>query len=154
MTAGCPDFYTFAPDIEFEHFAPAAIFLTLALLGLGAALALREGRRMTVQEILLLAIWGSMVCVYFLPDMHERYLFPTDLLLMVLALSTGERNDRLCAFVAAGVSVLSYLPYLFNAQTVPFWVLSLLRLCCLVWISSRLFSHRVVSDRQNDTAPR
>lgn len=154
MTAGCPNFYTFSPDIEFEYFAPAAIFLTLALLGLGAALALREGRRMTVQEILLLAIWGSMVCVYFLPDMHERYLFPTDLLLMALALSTGERNDRLCAFTSVGVSVFSYLPYLFNTQTVSFWVLSLLRLCCLVSISVRLFSNWILFDRQNDAAPR
>jgi len=150
MTAGCPNLYTFAPKIEFGYFAPTAILLTLTLLGLAAALVLRTGRRMSVHEILLLAIWCSMVCVYFLPDMHERYLFPTDMLLLVLALYTSKWRDWLCFFVAAGVSILSYLPYLFQYQTVPLWAMSLLRLGCLVYVTAQLFPRLTTADMQSD----
>lgn len=147
MTAGCPNLYSFAPDMEFGYFAPVAILATLALLGLMAVFILRGDRSLTAQELLLLAVWSSIVCVYLLPDMHERYLFAADILLIVLALSTGRRGDRLCALAAAGVSVLSYLPYLFSAQTVPLWALSLVRLGYLMYVTKRLTGLRTASEK-------
>lgn len=142
MTAGCPNLYSFAPNIEFEYFAPVGILVTLILLGLAAALFIYKNRVLTDNEIQLLSIWSCMVCVYFLPDMHERYLFPADLLLIVWAIYTSRYSDHLCALMAVGVSTLSYLPYLFQARMIPMWVLSLVRLSCLIYITDRLIGSR------------
>ncbi|MCI1966673.1 MAG: hypothetical protein LKJ17_11175 [Oscillospiraceae bacterium] len=144
MTAGCPNFYSFAPNIEFGYFAPAAILVTLMLLGLMAAWMLYRNRPLTSHEVLLLAVWSSIVCIYFLPDMHERYLFPTDLLLIVLALYTNRYWDRLCALAAIGVSILSYLPYLFLYETIPMWALSLVRLGCVIYLTKQLTRLRTI----------
>lgn len=138
MTAGCPNLYTFAPDLDFGSSAPAAVIVTMVILALMLIWLLRRHRPLAPYEVVLSAVWCAMVCVCFLPDMHERYLFPGDLLLIVPALGRKRFLDCICAVSAAGVSVLSYLPFLFQFTPVPMWALALIRLGCLIFVTGEL----------------
>lgn len=138
MTAGCPNLYTFAPGLDFGSFASAGVIGTMVILALMLLWLLRRHRPLAPYEIVLSAVWCAMVCVCFLPDMHERYLFPADLLLIVPALGRKRLGDCICAISSAGVSVLSYLPFLFQFTAVPMWTLALIRLGCLIFVTGEL----------------
>lgn len=139
LTAGCPNLAAFFPAGPNALLRPALVLLGLAAVGLGCAVVLRAGRRLRVRETLLFAAWCQVACVWTLPAMHERYLFPGALLLVVLAGGTRRRGDALCAAVESGVSTLSYLPVLQDGfAPVPVPVLALVRLGCLAYLTMRL----------------
>ncbi len=146
MNANCPNLYSFltpneidaASHADYAIFGPFAVILTLILMGLAAALVLRAGRRLDGEEQVLLGALCSFLCVFFLPNMHERYIYPTDLLLCLLALYTRKRGDILCAALCMAVSTISQTNFLFHIQTAPNWALALVRLGCLLYLTVRV----------------
>ena len=158
LTSGCPNLYSFIlPMASYDAFACIGILLLVGILLLAAIMVMRAGRRLCTGEQLLLGVWCSFLCVYFLPNMHERYIYLTDLLLTLLAIYTRRRGDMLCAIVSIAVSSISQIQYLFNTATLPDWAWALVRLGCLLYLTVRvlyalvpeLLAHRNISAHPN-----
>lgn len=162
MNANCPNLYSFLTPNELDAvshadyaiFGPFAVILTLILMGLAAALVLRAGRRLDGEEQVLLGIWCSFLCVFFLPNMHERYIYPTDILFCLLALYTHKRGDILCAALCMVVSTISQTNFLFQIQTAPNWALALVRLGCLLYLTVRVLRRLAPEVLKQQTIPR
>lgn len=139
LTSGCPNLYSFLlPMASYNAFACIGILLLSVILLLAAIMVMRAGRRLCTGELLLLGVWCSFLCVYFLPNMHERYTYLTDLLLTLLAIYTRRRGDMLCAIVSIVVSSMSQIQYLFATVTLPDWAWALVRLGCLLYLTVRV----------------
>ena len=138
LTMDCPSLYAIMPG-EYDLFYKAGIYLTLCILGIGACLYIKNSK-VTGKSIVLLAIWCSFVCVYFLPAMHERYPFIVCLLSIVWAFV--NRKDLWLAVGINAVVFLSYVPYLFHVTLIDLKLLSVANLMFLIYITVQLFTDR------------
>lgn len=93
---------------KYAHVGKYAIGLTLLILGVflyfinGNGLELRaDGKTM-----LLVACWTAWTCVFFLPNMHERYTYLVDIFLVLL--SAVDKRYIKYALAEIAVSAMTY----------------------------------------------
>ncbi len=90
-----------------------AVCLTMALLGgLLFYEVSRKKQNGTPKDDVMLLLITMLICVYFLPSMHERYSFTFDVLLIVYMLLKPRAIPL--ALVCFGISSLTYGHYLFG----------------------------------------
>lgn len=82
---------------------------------------MRRGLPLTGRQVLLLAATSALVIPLLLPEMHERYFYLAEVLLVLAAVVNGWY-----ALPATGIQVASistYLSYLLDVRTMPLgWV--------------------------------
>lgn len=142
LTMNCPNIYYIVRG-DFEMFKKMGILLTMTILGIAACYFIYH-RITSRNAYILLAFWCSMVCVYFLPNMHERYSYMTCIFGIVYAVR--NKKDWWLAFGFNLVTLLSWTPYLFGLEVVRFEYLSIANLLLLAVLTLRLFTVK------NDTA--
>ena len=100
-------FWQFAGD-NYGLYSKIAIILTAVLLGvmMYTYKKKKNGGLKNMEEMLAAAVWMSWTCVVFLPAMHERYAFLTDLMLLALVFV----NKKYLYFVVAAIlgSIIRY----------------------------------------------
>lgn len=147
LAANCPNAATFLLKLPFTPLRNMLILLTLCCLAAGLALVLHTGRQLNASELLLLGTWSTLLCVCLLPCMKDRYVFPADLLLLVLAFCTRRRGDLLALAAESTVTVLSWLVFLAGQyEPIPQEVLALVRLACLGWLTYRVWQALLPAD--------
>lgn len=138
LTMACPNIFVFMSG-EYEMLSKVGIVLTLAVLGVGACLIIHRGE-ITPKKTVLLAAWSAMVCIYFLPAMHERYPFMACVFVILWAFV--YHKDWWLALGVNLVCLMSYTPYLFQNTVVDMKYLALANLVFLAFMSFRLFSEK------------
>ena len=128
--------------------AAAAALLTLA----GVLWMWKRGPELDDEAILSLALLSVLFVPYFLPYMHERYFYPADILSVVYGFCCPEKFYIPIVTVLCSTYVVCH--NLFNAHFINIKILSVLMLCCLLWVAvSTVFLSRdeklekVVRDR-------
>lgn len=87
MVLNFPNLYMFLPD-DYALFSVPALLLTAIALGTFAYLVIsRKSLVIEKSKLIEFAIIILILCVYFLPSIHERYLFTADLLAVFIFLS-------------------------------------------------------------------
>lgn len=125
ITMNAPSVYTWLPQTKqvFNLFYQPGLLLAAAMAFLFIAVVYKSTMELTPPMLLELALVSVMTVPFFLPKMHERYFFPADVLSIVYAFYFPR-----FFYVALGmnaISFLSYEPYLFNAEPIPFPLLTL-----------------------------
>ncbi|WP_295214482.1 hypothetical protein [Ruminococcus sp.] len=136
LTMECPNIYVFLPG-DYAIFSKVGIMLTILTLGIGACLLIHKGS-MDSKEIVLLAVWSTMVCIYFLPAMHERYVFIACIFSIVWAFL--YHKDW---WIAVGINLVCFLSsvtYLFKVTIFDLKYLAVANLVFLIAITIRLFA--------------
>ena len=138
LTMSCPNLFIFITG-EYEIFSKIGIMIALSVLGIGACLFIKKGE-MSVKATVLLSAWCALVCIYFLPAMHERYTFMACVFSIVWAFVC--KRDWWLAIGINLVCLMSYTPYLFHNTVVDMKYLSLANLAFLAYMTFRLFSQK------------
>lgn len=87
--------------------------------------------RVTKEFTILLIVFFGLLATYFLPHMHERYLYLTDAFLLIYAMSRPQRFLWLTA--SAFLSAVGYGEYLTkNPPPVPYGALAFVQLALLI----------------------
>lgn len=136
MTLSCPNLYNIFPDVDYYMFKNVAIFLTLSVLGVGAALFISKKKEMTKKDLLLLSLWVFQVCIFFLPAMHERYAFGLCILSLIWAFA--YHKDWIVAVGLNYITLRSFVPYLTQTEIPDMRVLSIGSLLLLILTTYRL----------------
>ena len=91
MSLGYPSFWYVINIADFKAFYKFAILLTIAVLGFVLYYTLKRKIDMSQPKtILLVGALTAWTCVFFLPDMHERYGYMTDILMVLLCFAEPE----------------------------------------------------------------
>lgn len=100
----------FFPDYQSMH--TCAILVTILALGMFLYYFLSKGMaiRKDFTSFLIVAAWSAWTCVLFLPGMHERYTYLTEILLLILSLRSAKLWPY--ALVCEGISGITYTHYL------------------------------------------
>lgn len=85
LTLNCPNIYYLIPNLDYEIFNKVGIIFTFILLLSFALSVYLAKKKLSHQDILQIAVIILIVAPFFLPQMHERYFFPAEILLVVLA---------------------------------------------------------------------
>lgn len=77
-----------------------------------------------LEKIILLGVLSIVLCTYFLPYMHERYLFAADILSLLYCVL--YKRNYLVAILISLISTASYCMFLFNSYLIPSYLLSMI----------------------------
>lgn len=135
LTLHCPNLY-YLLNGDYVMFKNMGILLTLAILGTAACLFIYY-KVTSHKAYILLTLWTSLVCVYFLPAMHERYSYSACIFAIIWMFVS--KKDWWAALAVNTVSFLSWAPYLFDIEPVPFAYLSAVNLAVIVYLSYKMF---------------
>lgn len=146
MYMNLPSFWLLVGN-DYNSLKSFAMILTLILLGLGLMFILHQvlDRKVSLgnQKILILAAWTVWTCVMFLPGMHERYMYPVDLILVLLCFI----KSKFLVFTIPQIllSVLTYSNYLFIEGNVslPFGIVGV-----LLWICFTVSTYCSISENE------
>ncbi|MDO4262327.1 MAG: hypothetical protein Q4C82_09625 [Eubacteriales bacterium] len=93
-----------------DEYVTAGMYLILGILMLVMCYMAYQRVRITKEYVILTVVFFGMLTTYFIPHMHERYLYVTDAFLLIYALT---RIRRFPLFVAASfLTVVGYAQYL------------------------------------------
>lgn len=130
LTLNVPNLYTIIQGNN--YIAIIGIVLLLCIfMGLFLYIIINKVK-LTNEKILLLSILSILLCNFFLPYMHERYMFVADIL-SLLYFCCYKRN----LFVAIGtqlISLCSYSLFLFEKNVLPTYYLTFTFLSLIIYI--------------------
>jgi Gpi18-like mannosyltransferase len=116
LTLNMPNLYQWFPNQRYEDLQPLAIGLFLVLMAVQMLMMLLTKVKLSRQPLLLLAYWSLLMANFFLPAMHERYLFAADVLILVIVFQFKTKFYMVIATQA--ISLLAYAPYIFGLEPI------------------------------------
>ena len=90
MTLTFPSIWNLISD-NYDVYGHTAVLVAVAAIGLGILLVMKAKPEFNKSTILNLAIWSVWTCVMFLPNMHERYAFFLNILVLIAAAVDSKR---------------------------------------------------------------
>lgn len=135
LTMNCPNLYSLLNG-DFEMFKKMGILLTLAVLGTAAWFFIYY-KVTSHKTYVLLALWSSLVCIYLLPAMHERYAYSACMLAILWVFIS--QKDWWIALAVNVITFLSWAPYLFQFEPISFSYLSVANLAIIVYLYYKMF---------------
>lgn len=148
LTLNTPNIYQWVPNTAFEYLNDTGIYFTLALMVVSLIFVIIK-KRFSDRDILLTTAIMLLGVPFFLPQMHERYMFTATIACFLLVLLSKKYIwQALCVQL---VVLFSYVPFLFNTESpISFPVLSLVNLgvlAYLIWEYIRGFGHSASSSK-------
>lgn len=134
-------------DYFLDEYMGAGMYLILGILMIVMFWLAYRKVRVTREYVILLALFFGILTTYFLPHMHERYLYLTDAFLLIYGMI---RLRRFPLFVtAAFTGIVGYSQYLTKqAPPVPYGVLAILQLGILIVLGLDLYRFPVCEDER------
>lgn len=87
--------------------------------------------------IIKTALWSTMVCVFFLPHMHDRYLFMADVLSVIYFIIV--RKKIYIPIAINFISFSTYVKYLFGVTLFNSQILAMINFAIVVYLSYSFF---------------
>jgi Gpi18-like mannosyltransferase len=133
LTVNFPNLYWWVPNKYFSIFHPAGWVWTAGLALIYVGLIFKSRRALSPALLVRLALLSLMFMPYFLPKMHDRYLYPADVLSIAYVFFFPREF-----FVPVAVTLVSFFTYwfhLFVIAAIPGEVLALVLLAALIWVA-------------------
>jgi len=110
LTMNCANIYQFFPNANFELFNKLGfIFTFIVVLAISIYIGISK-KKLNGDLIIEICILILLVIPYFLPQMHERYYFPAEILVVIYAFYNWKYFYISLSLIL--VSLLSYGPFL------------------------------------------
>lgn len=136
-----PNIYQIIGNQHFlDEYVGAGMYLILGILMLVLFVMAYQKVQVTKEYVILMVVFFGILTTYFIPHMHERYLYLTDAFLLVYVMI---RPERFWLFVTTGfLTVVGYAEYLTKqAPLVPYGVLAFVQLAVLIVIGLDLYRY-------------
>ncbi len=106
LTLNYPNFYAFLSG-DYKYFKIFGIWLTIGILGIILISLIKNNIVIYNQSLLKLSILIILICLFFLPSMHERYGLIIDLLSIALLLLHPQYY-----YITIGINFVSLIGYI------------------------------------------
>jgi Gpi18-like mannosyltransferase len=104
-------------DSPGEHITKAGVWFTLVLFAIAAFIVFYRKVKFNNERIIEFALWSIMISTFFLPHMHDRYLYAGDIISVIYA-SVTRKNIYLPVALNL-ISLYTYSNYLWGLGPVP-----------------------------------
>jgi Gpi18-like mannosyltransferase len=130
--------YAWIPNRFFAELLPASLVFAFAMVCLYILVASRRRTPLTTPVVVQLATFSVLLMPFVLPEMHERFFFAADVLSILFAFYFP--SYFFVPILVGGVSLFSYLPYLFAVTPVSYSVLAFVQLGTIVILARHLMT--------------
>lgn len=130
LTLNVPNLYTIISGDS--YIAKMGILLLICVLVGLFFYIIKNKIKLTNEKILLISILSILLCNFFLPYMHERYMFVADIL-TILYFICYKRN-LFVAITTQLISLCSYSLFLFEKSVLPTYFLTFTFLSLIIYI--------------------
>lgn len=139
LTYSFNNFYTLVQTEDPEiigYIKIAGMALTLALVALSMLVFAKKMHECSMYSVVSLALYFFMIITYFLPGMHERYLYVGDVLCIIWWILSRKKK---LWYIPVGVlmfSTISYLRYITNVWPGKEWniITEINGIVCVVYL--------------------
>lgn len=135
--------YVYAPDPNISSFA---LYLTIAIFGVMAFIILYRKVKFDKQKIIEFGLWSVVTATFFLPYMHDRYLFVGDILSILYFLYNRDK-----IYIPIGISAVStycYMKYLFDYNSFPMTITSAIYAVIFVLLTKDIYKKYLKIDEK------
>lgn len=124
--------YSILPN-NYDFFFRSGILISIAVLCGFYLILLSTKIKLRPCDYITLAMITVMICTYFLPSMHERYMFTADILAIIYLFLAPKHY--FVTLIIWFISVNTYLPYLYGfGPIIDYRIMSLVYLALLVFL--------------------
>jgi Gpi18-like mannosyltransferase len=116
LTLNMPNLYQWFPNQRYEDLHQLAVGLFMILMAFQLLMMLLTKVKLTMKALLLLAYWSLLMVNFFLPSMHERYLFAADVIILIVVFQFKTKFYLVLATQA--ISLLAYAPFIFSMEPI------------------------------------
>lgn len=146
LTLNMPNLYQWLPN-RYDDLSGYGFMLFTALMGSSFFYAMMKKIHLTSSSILFLAFWSILMANFFLPAMHERYLFGADILAVILLFQMPKKWYYMI-FVQL-ISLLAYTPFLFGVEFIKHEEVAILFLVTVSLASVHLIQSVFSNEKQS-----
>lgn len=118
---------------SYSDFSQAAILFALTVIGTGAYWVLKKQIDLNGHKLLYFSIWVIYSCCMFLPEMHERYGYALEIMLVIYAVLYRKRIG-ICVTVCM-ITLAAYRNYFMGNPPFSEELLSTVNLACYLKLS-------------------
>lgn len=147
LSLGAPTLYTWIPYKFFADLFPASLVFALAMACLYVLAVFKSRVPLSAPLLVQLATFSVLFLPFILPEMHERYFFPADVLSIVFAFYFP--SYFFVPILVGAVSFFSYLPPLLNVEPISLSLLALIQLGTIVLLARHMLT--TLFPRENQT---
>ena len=124
--------YSLIPD-NYDFFSNAGLILSISIIMIIYTIIIKNDTRFNINDYILIFLITVMLCVYFLPSMHERYMFTADVLAVVYLFLYPKR--LFVPFIIWFINFNAYLPAIYGfGPIIDYKIMSILYFCLLVYL--------------------
>lgn len=109
---------------DVPYLSKIGIFLLIAIFAFLLFYIIKTKVVFNPEKILLLTILSIALCTFFLPHMHERYLFAADIFSLLYCFL--YHRNYLVAILISFISLTSYVMFLYSSYLIPTYLLALI----------------------------
>ena len=100
-------------------------------------------------HIVDIALWAILMSNFFLPAMHERYLYVADVLAIVYY--AIKKRHFYVPLLVNMISLIAYFPFLFGIRDIPFDYIAIVYLALLTLFTRQVF--RDIASPESELSP-
>lgn len=126
-----PNFYSLITGTE-RYLSKLGIVICIVIFAFLVYYIIKKKVEFNLEKTLLLTVFSITVCTFFLPYMHERYMFAADIF-SVLYCILYKRN-YLIAVLISFISLASYIMFLFNSYMIPLYLLAFIFFGIIIYL--------------------
>lgn len=139
LTMNAPNIYVWLPDQLFNFFNSAGIIFCTTIIIVFMILVVNSRQKVSNSLIIHIALLSTLLMPFFLPQMHERYFYPADMISILYAFYYPKYFY--IAIIINLVSFFAYLPFLFKIEAIPPSILALALLSVIIFLAYQLIHH-------------
>jgi Gpi18-like mannosyltransferase len=116
LTLNMPNLYQWFPNQRYDDISTYAFGLFASLMTLQLLMMMMLKVNLKKDHLLLLSYWSVLMANFFLPAMHERYLFAADVIIVLVAFQSMKSFYLI--LLTQAISLLAYGPFLFGLEPI------------------------------------
>lgn len=129
LTMNLTNIYTFVPNY-YKLFSTAGIIFTIFIFAMLTMFVITYKFKMNNKIILQIAILSILICNYFLPSMHERYIYMAGILGIIYFFI--DRRKWYIPLGTIAISFFCYMNYLFDYLMFPKTIMAVVFLLVII----------------------
>ena len=156
LTLNLPNFYSIFlkgydssnPNLintPLKEMSSIGIIITLIIFMIIAFVVINKKIKFNKKSIIDFALWSILICNFFLPQMHERYLFMGDVIALIYW--SIHKDKYYIPIIIELISLNGYMYSLFSGFAIDISILSILYLVMLVVYSKNMYVEYFSGDR-------
>ncbi|MDR0978723.1 MAG: hypothetical protein LBL91_02100 [Lachnospiraceae bacterium] len=120
-----------------EYIPKTSTLITIVIFIISAFIILYKKVKLNKVRIIEFALWSILVSCFFLPHMHERYLYAADII-SIIYFAITKKNIYIPLSVNL-ISFISYANYLYGAVPIPFSYVAIFYLAIIIKFTKDIF---------------